>query len=1359
MKSRNRNSNSHSLWQIVFRAPRRSVWQFVAAFLSTVSFLAHAQNFSDDFTRATNSASILPWQNQAGNWVITNGVFRGGPNASDTYGFAYITNSLTNCTVSAQFSAPSTGFGYGLGVRVNPSSGAHYGVWIYPDNSPFTPDRLKLIKFPDWGTSSFTIVQDVSSGVLGTGIHTLTVVCDTNLINVYLDGAVSPNISYTDNSSPYLTGGVSVDMYTFGSDIYTLTVDNVIAGPINYPPASIKDSFTLRGDTAQTVTAPGVLYNDMDPDNTNLIAILVSTTTNGLLSFSSNGGFTYTLTNASAVNDSFTYKATDGSSTSAVANVVLTLTAGGAFFSDNFSRATNPASLVPWTAHSGNWAITNDVLQGGTNTYPLYGTLYHDGNWSDYAVEASFAFPPEAYGGGIAGRLNASTGTRYAAWIYPENSPRGPNRVRLVKFQSWDTYGYDNFSNAHEIVNIPLSSVGTNWHTLKLAFEGDLISLQHNGTILTNVMDNDALLLTFPRYTNGGVSVDFYGFTNSYVMHADDVSVRPLVSDDNYVMNEGTQLTIASGGVLTNDTGFSGAGLTAVLVGGPAHGTLNLNANGSFDYTPAANFVGIDSFTYEARDGANSLGAAIVNITVESVNQAPQLPSQPDYTVVAGSTLTLTNQATDTDVGDILSYALVDPPNGVAITTNGVITWTPTLAQSASTNIITTIVTDNGVPALSDTNSITVVVTQPAGTYLLGAFFENFDGVTAPNLPAGWTTSQTDNQLIWFTQTSQRDSLPNAVFSPEPATNGVNELVTPAINLPVGQFQLRFRNQYNLESHPISSGLAFDGGVLEIKIGAGSFTDIVTAGGTFLNGGYTHTISADFGNPLAGRQAWSGVSGGFITTVIALPSSVSGQTIQLRWRCGTDNATGGGNWAIDDVGMTNILCCNFFAPVLPTQTNRTINELTLLNVTNTATDGDLPGDLLTYTLSAFPAGATISANGVITWTPSEAQGPMTGTFTTIVADKAGLKATNSFVVTVSEVNVAPVFAGTPPNRTINELSLLTVTNNATDSDLPANVLTYSLLSPPAGAAIDTNGVITWTPSEAQGPSTNTLVTVVSDGTASVTNSFVVTVSEVNVAPVFVGTPPNRTINELSLLTVTNNATDSDLPANVLTYSLLSPPAGAAIDTNGVITWTPGEAQGPSTNTLTTVVSDGTASVTNSFVVTVSEVNVAPVANNDSYGVTDAFLTVAAPGVLANDTDADVPANTLTAVLVSNPTNGVLSLNANGGFTYTPNNGFNGTDAFTYRANDGLVNSGLTTVTLTVTSPVFNITSITVSNQVAKVSWESVATKTYRLEYKTTLTDTSWTPVAPDITAAGSTTSMTNVLGTATQRYYRVNRLP
>src|SRR5439155_244910 len=108
---------------------------------------------------------------------------------------------------------------------------------------------------------------------------------------------------------------------------------------------------------------------------------------------------------------------------------------------------------------------------------------------------------------------------------------------------------------------------------------------------------------------------------------------------------------------------------------------------------------------------------------------------------------------------------------------------------------------------------------------------------------------------------------------------------------------------------------------------------------------------------------------------------------------------------------------------------------------------------------------------LLIWTPTEAQGPSTNTITVKVTDNGtpALSATNSFTVVVSEVNSVPTLT-VPGNQTINELSTLVVTNRAGDADLPANTLTFALVSGPSGVAIDpTTGVLAWTPTEAQGP--------------------------------------------------------------------------------------------------------------------------------------------------------------------------------------------------------------------------------------------------------------------------------------------------
>src|SRR5439155_20569160 len=106
----------------------------------------------------------------------------------------------------------------------------------------------------------------------------------------------------------------------------------------------------------------------------------------------------------------------------------------------------------------------------------------------------------------------------------------------------------------------------------------------------------------------------------------------------------------------------------------------------------------------------------------------------------------------------------------------------------------------------------------------------------------------------------------------------------------------------------------------------------------------------------------------------------------------------------------------------------------------------------------------------------------------------------SFTVVVTEANSAPVLT-VPANQTIAELSTLVVTNTATDADLPANTLTFSLVSGPAGASVNpTTGVLTWSPTAAQGPSTNLITVKVSDNgvpSLSDSKSFTVVVTEEN----------------------------------------------------------------------------------------------------------------------------------------------------------------------------------------------------------------------------------------------------------------------
>jgi VCBS repeat-containing protein len=161
-------------------------------------------------------------------------------------------------------------------------------------------------------------------------------------------------------------------------------------------------------------------------------------------------------------------------------------------------------------------------------------------------------------------------------------------------------------------------------------------------------------------------------------------SHAPQASNDSYALQEDTPLNIPVDGVLTNDTDADSDPLTAILVAGPTSAqSFSLNSDGSFNYTPLANFSGGDSFTYQANDGTENSNLATVTITVNEINDAPvamddaySLDQDTSLNVPAAGVLT-----NDSDVeGDLLTTSLVSgASNGtVVLNSDGSFTYTPT---------------------------------------------------------------------------------------------------------------------------------------------------------------------------------------------------------------------------------------------------------------------------------------------------------------------------------------------------------------------------------------------------------------------------------------------------------------------------------------------------------------------------------------------------------------------------------------------------------------------------------------------------------------------------------------------------------
>jgi VCBS repeat-containing protein len=169
---------------------------------------------------------------------------------------------------------------------------------------------------------------------------------------------------------------------------------------------------------------------------------------------------------------------------------------------------------------------------------------------------------------------------------------------------------------------------GTGFDTLKLTFTQAEFQL-------ASVQKDIAAFEAFLKYkanpwTDCGRTFEFRSF-NLDVRDFEALEIvilgapntAPVALEDSYILDEDTVLLVDGPGVAGNDTDAEGSALSVALVAGPSHGTLVLNANGSFSYAPQADFNGADSFTYKANDGALDSTAVTVTLNVAQVNDAP----------------------------------------------------------------------------------------------------------------------------------------------------------------------------------------------------------------------------------------------------------------------------------------------------------------------------------------------------------------------------------------------------------------------------------------------------------------------------------------------------------------------------------------------------------------------------------------------------------------------------------------------------------------------------------------------------------------------------------------------------------------
>lgn len=817
--------------------------------------------------------------------------------------------------------------------------------------------------------------------------------------------------------------------------------------------------------------------------------------------------------------------------------------------------------------------------------------------------------------------------------------------------------------------------------------EGDSLTYSLNTPATNGVVTLDPVTGQFTFTPNANYNgsdsfvvtvTDSHGNTSTTTINLNIAAVNdaPTTNDINLTTDEDTPV---AGQVVAQD--IEGDTLTYTISGQPANGSVTLDpATGSFVYTPNANYNGGDSFIVTVSDGNGGTTTSTVRVGVTPVNDAP---TSNDQNLVTNEDTPVNGQVVASDIdGDTLGYSVSGQPANGSVTLNpatGSFVYTPNANYNGSDSFVVTISDGNGG---TTTSRINIGVTPVNDAPVSG----NQNLTTAEDTPLNGQVVATDieNDVLTYTISGQPT---NGSVTLNPATGGF--VYTPNANYNGGDsFEVT-----------ISDG---NGGATtsRINIGVTPVNDAPTSGNVNLttpeNTAVTGQVNASdvdgdsltfaLGSaPAHGTVTLNPATGGFIYTPAAGYNGSDSFVVSIS------DGNGGFTTSLVNIGVT---------PVndVPVATNQslTTNENVPINGAISATDAD--GDTLSYSISTSPANGTLVLNnttGGFTYTPNNGYSG-SDSFVVTVSDGNGGTTTSTISIGVTAVNHAPTASS--DSATTDENTAVTVAVRSNDLDPDGDSLTVTGVTQGANGSVVIDvatGNPIYTPN-AGFTGTDVFTYTISDGNGGTDTATVTVVVNAVIPPnnVPVAVADSITVAEGGMATtLTGGATsvlanDSDADGDPLTAVLVSGPVNGSLtlNPNGTFSYIHNGSE-TTTDSFTYKVNDGTADGNTVTVnITVTPVNDAPVAVADSIqvneGGTATVLVSGATSVLANDSDAEN--DSLSAVLVSGPTNGTLTLNANGTFSYTHNGSETTTDSFTYRANDGTVNGNIVTVTINVT---------------------------------------------------------------------------
>ncbi|WP_158674962.1 Ig-like domain-containing protein [Pelolinea submarina] len=677
---------------------------------------------------------------------------------------------------------------------------------------------------------------------------------------------------------------------------------------------------------------------------------------------------------------------------------------------------------------------------------------------------------------------------------------------------------------------------------------------------------------------------------------------------------------------------------------GPSHGSLLLG-DGSYIYQPVDNYNGTDSFIITVSDGTAEVDCEIT-VTVNEVNDAPVPSYSASVSTDEDTPLSENLTATDIDL-DELSYTVKEgnsPLHGTLELIEGGYTYTP--AENYNGPDSFTITVGDGTNDVDCAISVTVnsVNDAPAASY--SALVS-----TDEDTPLNETISATD---------ADGDTVTFSVKDGNSPLHGTLELIEGGYTYSPNE------NYFGTDSFTITVSDGTAEVDCEITVTVNAVNDAPVPS-------YNASVSTDEDTALTEALTATDIDLDKLNYLVKDGNAPLHGTLELieggytyspnENYFGTDSFTITVSDGTDEVDCAISVTVNSIndAPVPSYTADVSMDEDTPLTEVLTATDVEL--DELTFSIKTNGSnGSVVLIEGGYTYSPN-ADFNGTDTFTIIVSDGSN-EVDCDIAVTVNAVNDAPVPSYTASVSTDEDTPL---TENLTATDVDLDELTFTIKdgSGPAHGSLELiEGGYIYSPDENyNGPDSFTIV--VGDGTTTVDCDITVTVNAVNDKPVPSYSAAVST-DEDTLLTESLTATDVDLDELSYTVKAGSGPAhGTLTLIEGGYTYDPADDYNGS-DSFTIVVDDGTDTVDCDITVTVNAVNDAPVPSYSAEVNTDED-TPLTESLTATDVDLDDLSYTVKSG--NGPANGTLEL-IEGGYTYSPNENYNGADSFTTTVGDG-----------------------------------------------------------------------------------------